>query len=57
MNVPDSRRILPIIPLAELTGDALALFGTQVDVLLYVPSFLFLEVLEYFHDLGFSLHK
>ena len=57
VNVPDPRRICPIIPLAEFSGDALALFRTQVDIILDVPSFLFLEALEYFHDLGHPLHK
>ena len=56
MSVPDLWNILPIVSLAELSGDALSLFRTQVGVILDVMSFLFTEALEYFHGLGNSLH-
>jgi hypothetical protein len=57
LGVPDSRRIFPVVSLTQLSGYALALVGTQVDVILDVPNFLILEALEYFHDLGGLLHE
>jgi hypothetical protein len=56
MDVPDSRMLFPVISLAELSGDALALLGTQVDVILDAPGFLILKALEYFHDPGRLFH-
>jgi len=53
---PDSRQLRTKSPVPKLAGNSLARLGSQADIILDIPDFLFLEASEDFHNSGLAIH-